>query len=78
MSRKPMMDGDKRKVLDLLEFCAEMSPNQRICQIIGNAIPADVFIDNNNDTFYVTDWELAGWLQDYADNLLQQRGGNEH
>lgn len=64
------MDEHKRKVLDLLEFCAELCPSQRVCQIINNAIPPDELAARGNDTFYITDEELAGWLQDYADLLL--------
>jgi hypothetical protein len=71
MSRKSLMDEDKRKVLNLLEFCAELCPSQRVCQIINNAIPNDVAERlNGSDTFYITDTELAGWLQMYADLLL--------
>lgn len=68
--RKPVMDEHKRKVLDLLEFCSELCPSQRVCQIINNCIPPDILTLRNNDTFYITDEELAGWLQDYADLLL--------
>ncbi len=65
--RKPLMDEDKRKVLDLLEFCAEAT-SQRVCQIIVNAYPTDF----DDDLFYVTDKELAGWLQDHADMITKQ------
>ncbi len=68
--RKPVMDKHKRKVLDLLELCGELCPNQRVCQIIGNTIPPDKINHENGDTYYITDEELAGWLQDYADLLL--------
>ena len=70
MSRKPVMDEHKRKVLDLLEFCAELCPSLRVCQIVSNAIPPDVLVRSGHDIFYYTDKELAGWLQDYADLLL--------
>jgi hypothetical protein len=70
MSRKPVMDKHKRKVLDLLEFCGELCPSLRVCQILGNAIPADRLVANGHDTYYITDEELAGWLQDYANLLL--------
>jgi hypothetical protein len=68
--RKPVMSEDKRKVLNLLEFCAELCPSQRVCQIINNAIPPNRLIANGHDNFYITDKELAGWLQAYADLLL--------
>jgi hypothetical protein len=70
--RKPVMDKHRRKVLNLLEFCAELCPSLRVCQIINNAIPPKVLEARNNDTYYVSDKELAGWLQGYADNLLAQ------
>ena len=73
MSRKPKMDKHKRKVLDLLEFCAELCPSLRVCQIISNAIPSDRLIANGHDTYYITDKELAGWLQDYADLVLDMK-----
>jgi hypothetical protein len=65
------MDEHKRKVLDLLEFCAELCPSQRVCQIINNSLPEEVEQRlNGRDTFYITDEELAGFLQKYADMLL--------
>ncbi len=70
--RKPKMDKHKRKVLDLLEFCAEICPSQRVSQLINNAIPTDRLIRSGYDIFYYTDEELAGWLQDYADLLLSK------
>ena len=67
------MDGSKRKVLDLLEVCGELCPSLRVCQNINNAIPPDRLIANGNDTYYITDEELAGWLQMYVNNLLHQK-----
>lgn len=78
--RKPLMDEDKRKVLNLLEFCAEACPSQRVCQIINNAVPPKILARFDNDTFFVSDKELAGWLQDYADMLIKtniKRWNNE-
>jgi hypothetical protein len=72
MNRKPVMDKHKRKVLDLLEFCAELCPSQRVCQILNNAVPPGELHRRGNDVFYITDEELVGWLQDYADLLLAQ------
>ena len=43
------------------------------CQLISNAVPAERLIANNHDTFFITDKELAGWLQEYADMLLALR-----
>jgi hypothetical protein len=71
--RKPSMDEDKRKVLDLLEFCSELCPSLRVCQIINNAIPSDVLMRRDTDTYYITDSELAGWLQEFADLMLTRR-----
>ena len=71
--RMSSMDEHARKVLNLLEFCAELCPSQRVCQILGNSIPADRLIANGHDTYYITDEELAGWLQDYADLILTSR-----
>jgi DNA phosphorothioation-dependent restriction protein DptG len=73
MSRKPIMDEDKRKVLNMLEFCVELCPSLRICQIINNALPLEVEARlNGRDTYYISDKELAGYLREYADNLLLQ------
>ncbi len=71
------MTDDKRKVLDLLEFCSELCPSLRVCQLISNVIPTTVLAQRNNDIFYITDKELAGWLQEYADALLDAGRHNE-
>jgi hypothetical protein len=71
------MEDDKRKVLNLLEFCAEMCPDQRVTQIIGNAVPSDRLDLEEGDLYYITDKELAGWLQEYADLLLSWGDKNE-
>jgi hypothetical protein len=63
--RKPTMDEDKRKVLNLLEYLAEVYPKSRVCQIINNAIPQEELSRRGNDTFYITDKELVVYLQDY-------------
>ncbi len=68
--RKPVMDDDRRKVLDLLEFIAELCPMLRVCQIIGNAVPYEVAKARKNDIYYISDKEMAGYLQDLANNLL--------
>jgi hypothetical protein len=60
-----------------LEFCAELSPSKRVCQIINNAVPPKILAQRGNDTFYIEDKELAGWLQDYADLLLIMGETNE-
>lgn len=73
--RKPLMDENKRKVLDLLEFCAELCPSIRVCQHINNAIPFEVLRSRKHNTYNISDKELAGWLQKYADNLLTQSAG---
>ena len=75
--RKPVMDEDKRKVLDLLEFCVELCPSQRVCQLINNAIPVEELSRRDNDVYYITDNELAGWLQTYADMLLTNKRRRE-
>jgi hypothetical protein len=64
--RKPTMDKDKRKVLNLLEFISERYPSLRVSQIMVNAVPPEVLDLLNNDLFYITDGEMAGYLQDYA------------
>jgi hypothetical protein len=67
--RKPGMDKDKRKVLNLLEFISELSPAMRVCQIMVNAIPPAELERRGNDVFYFTDSEMAGYLQSYADDV---------
>jgi hypothetical protein len=54
--RKPLMDKDKRKCLNLLEVISEMYPSLRVCQIIGNVVP-------NEDAYYTTDEELVGYME---------------
>jgi len=56
--RKPKMDEDKRKCLNLLEYISEKYPSLRVCQIIGNVVP-DV------DAYYTTDEELVGYMEEY-------------
>jgi hypothetical protein len=71
--RKPVMDKDKRKVLNLLEFLSELSPSMRVCQIIFNAVPPAVMLARKDDIFYITDAEMAGYLQEYADLVSEYR-----
>ena len=68
--RKSVMNKDKRKVLNLLEFCAELCPSQCVYQIINDAIPQEELTRRYDNTFYITDEELADYLQKYADLLL--------
>lgn len=71
--RKPVMDKDKRKVLNLLEFLSEMNPSMRVCQIMVNAIPPAVLELRDSDIYYFTDAEMAGYLQEYASLVSQYR-----
>jgi hypothetical protein len=71
--RKPVMDKDKRKVLNLLEFLSELSPSMRVCQIIFNAVPPEEMEQREGDIFYITDAEMAGYLQEYADLVVEYR-----
>jgi hypothetical protein len=68
--RKPAMDKDKRKVLNLLEFLSALT-KMRVCQLIVNAIPPADLERRGNDVFYYTDAEMAGYLQSYADEVSQ-------
>ena len=67
--RKPVMDSDKRKVLNLLEFISELCPSQRVCQIMVNCVPPEVLERLNNDMFYIPDADMVRYLVDYA-NLV--------
>jgi hypothetical protein len=71
--RKPVMDKDKRKVLNLLEFISEMCPAQRVCQIMVNCVPPEVLERVNNDMFYIPDADMVGYLQSYADLVSEYR-----
>lgn len=66
--RKVKMHKDTRKVLDLLEFVLEMSPEQGSVyqRLVCNVAQQD------EDLLWVTDTEWADWLQDYADKLLSE------
>jgi hypothetical protein len=68
--RKPVMDKDKRKVLNLLEFLSELT-SMRVCQLMVNAIPPAELERRGNDIFYFTDTEMAGYLQEYSDMVSQ-------
>jgi hypothetical protein len=70
--RKPVMDKDKRKVLNLLEFLSEIT-EMRVCQLLVNAIPPAELERRGNDIFYFTDTEMAGYLQEYSDMVSLYR-----
>jgi hypothetical protein len=72
-NRKPVMDEDKRKVLNLLEFISEMCPSLRVCQLIVNCVPPEVRSRMNNDLYYIPDADMKVYLQEYADNLVLSR-----
>ena len=61
--RKPQMDKDRRKVLDLLEFVLELAPEvhsvNAIFTVFGGKVGGPW-----------TDKEMAVILQGYADDLL--------
>jgi hypothetical protein len=75
--RKPTMDKDRRKVLNLLEYLCELSPSMRICQLIFNAIPPAEMTQREDDIFYITDAELAGWLQSYTELVSAYRKAHD-
>ncbi len=74
--RKPTMDEDKRKVLNLLEFLCELT-EMRVCQLMVNAIPPADLERRGNDIFYYTDAEMAGYLQEYADEVVEYRKSHD-
>jgi hypothetical protein len=45
----------------------------RVCQIIFNAVPPEEMEQREGDIFYITDAEMAGYLQEYADLVVEYR-----
>ena len=60
--RKPLMSKHTRKVLNLLEFCAEMRPDIPIAELMWEVAGNEYIKD---------DKELSGELQRYANCLIQ-------
>ena len=60
--RKPLMDEDKRKVLNLLEFCSEMRPDIPITELMWEVAGNEYIKD---------DEEFSGELQQYANCLIE-------
>ena len=61
--RKPVMEQHRRKVLNLLEFCAEMRPDIPITELMWEVA---------GNEYIKTDEEFVGELQDYANLLLKE------
>ena len=51
-------------------------PELRLCQLIGNAVPAEEAKRLNNDLYYVEDKQLIGWLDDF-DHQVQAAATEE-
>lgn len=47
-------------------------PDLRLCQIIGNAVPAEVAQKYNNDFYYVEDEQLLQWLEEYDHKITKE------
>ena len=60
--RKPRMDKHRRKVLNLLEFCAEMRPDIPITELMWEVAGNEYIKD---------DEEFVGELQRYANCLIE-------
>lgn len=69
--RKPQMSKDRRKVLDLLEFCLEMNPD---IDTVFNVFVLHA-AQRDEDHVWVSEEEWGDWLQDYADELLKEDKG---
>jgi hypothetical protein len=65
---KPVMNGHRRKVLNLLEFCLEMNPD------IDTVFNLFVLYaaQQDEDHVWVSEEQWGDWLQDYADKLLSE------
>ena len=46
---------------------SEKYPDLRICQLIGNAIPAEEAARRDNDIYYIEDAQLLQWLRSYEE-----------
>jgi hypothetical protein len=58
---------DKEDFIRTIKILFDMYPNQRIGQIIGNALPSNL----NGDAYYVTDAELVKYLRTYMSKKLE-------
>ncbi len=68
--RKPLMDEHRRKVLNLLEFCAEMDQDcTSIHELLRGIIGSDSLVTARD----WSDEELSIKLQEYADKLFVDR-----
>ena len=67
--RKPLMCKDKRKVLDLLEFCLELEPTMP-------SVATLFYILKREDITPWTDKEMCVILQARANDLLRDREGD--
>ncbi len=68
--RKPVMDKDTRKVLDLLEFILEMKKGHENVSVYNTFVL--MVAQQEEDLCWITDAEWAVWFQDYADKLLNE------
>ncbi|KKN92301.1 hypothetical protein LCGC14_0207920 [marine sediment metagenome] len=68
ITRKPLMDKHRRKVLDLLEFCLESEPE---VDSVFNMFCLHV-AQREEDHTWVEDEEWAEWFQDYANKLIKK------
>ena len=48
---------------------SEKYPELRLCQLIGNALPAEEREKRDNDIYYVEDAELLRWLREFESKM---------
>ena len=61
----PGIRSDNELVLNKLRAMLIKYPGLRLCQLIGNAVPADVARKCKNDFYYVEDARLVDYLTIY-------------
>ncbi len=69
----PRAEGHRRIMACLAEIM-KRAPMLRVCQIVGNAIPAEVLQRRKNDIYYIEDDELLGYLRIFEKFLVDQDG----
>lgn len=66
MTRKPMMDIHRRKILNLLEYILETDDE---IYSVYNAFILHVSPVNKKDLNWVSDEEWAQWFEEYANKI---------
>lgn len=66
-----------KKITEALDEISLRAPSLRICQIIGNAIPAEELERRGKDIYYIEDEDLLKYLRDFEEFLIRQDWNKE-